>query len=74
VHHYPRLHGRSEFFSFKHVISLIGDVLRFWWQLRRADTRRPSAPDGVQRPTCNVRGQGETALDLGPWTLDSEER
>ena len=35
VHHYPRLHGRSEFFSLRHVTSLIGDVLRFWWQLRR---------------------------------------
>lgn len=35
VHHYPRRYGRSEFFSFRHVANLIGDVLRFWWQLRR---------------------------------------
>src|SRR5262249_21253015 len=42
VHHYPRLHGRSEFFSLRHVTNLISDVGRFWWQLRRGH-RRPAA-------------------------------
>jgi len=42
VHHYPRLHGRSEFFSLHHVTNLISDVARFWWQLRRGH-RRPAA-------------------------------
>lgn len=44
VHHYPRLHGRSEFFSLRHVTSLIGDVARFWWQLRRERRPRIAAP------------------------------
>lgn len=35
VHHYRRMFGRSEFFSLRHVINLIGDVTRFWWQRRR---------------------------------------
>jgi glycosyltransferase involved in cell wall biosynthesis len=42
VHHYPRLHGRSEFFSLRHVTNLVSDVARFWWQLRRG-RRRPVA-------------------------------
>jgi glycosyltransferase involved in cell wall biosynthesis len=41
IRHYPRLHGRSEFFSFRHVFGLISDVARFWWQLRHTSGRRP---------------------------------
>ncbi|MGH2588348.1 MAG: glycosyltransferase family 2 protein, partial [Dehalococcoidia bacterium] len=40
VHHYPRLHGRSEFFSLKHVTDLITDVARFWWHTRRRGAAR----------------------------------
>lgn len=46
VHHYPRLHGRSEFFRVRHVVNLIADLWRLWWQLRRerrAGARRPAA-------------------------------
>ncbi len=50
VHHYPRLHGRSEFFSLKHVTNLIGDVARFWWQIRRNGGRR-----AVARPVPKER-------------------
>jgi glycosyltransferase involved in cell wall biosynthesis len=35
VHHYPRLHGRSEFFSLRHVTNLVGDVSWFWWNIHR---------------------------------------
>jgi glycosyltransferase involved in cell wall biosynthesis len=36
VHHYPRLYGRSEFFSFRHVSNLIRDVASFWWHVHRS--------------------------------------
>lgn len=39
VHHYPRMHGRSEFFSLRHVTSLICDVMRFWWNVHRVRGR-----------------------------------
>lgn len=35
VHHYPRLYGRSEFFKVRHVVNLLSDLWRLWWQLRR---------------------------------------
>jgi glycosyltransferase involved in cell wall biosynthesis len=35
VHHYPRLHGRSEFFRLRPVVGLISDLWRLWWQLRQ---------------------------------------
>ena len=40
VHHYPRMHGRSEFFSLRHVTNLIVDVARFWWGVHRPGARR----------------------------------
>lgn len=49
VHHYPRLHGRSEFFRLRNVTNLITDLWRLWWQLRRerqAAARRPASPRG----------------------------
>ena len=54
VHHYPRLHGRSEFFSLKHVTSLIADVLRFWWQLRRGQRTADSGVSSEGRPQSSV--------------------
>lgn len=44
VRHFPRLHGRSEFFSLEHVTDLIGDVARFWWQTRRSRRSAYVAP------------------------------
>ena len=52
VHHYPRLHGRSEFFSFKHVTGLISDVLRFWWQVRRRPRARCSGLGATTEPSA----------------------
>ena len=34
VHHYPRLHGRSEFFRVRHVYNLVADLSRLWRTLR----------------------------------------
>jgi glycosyltransferase involved in cell wall biosynthesis len=47
VHHYPRLYGRSEFFSLKHVTDLIGDVARFWWNVHRVRRHRCSTEDST---------------------------
>ena len=50
VHHYPRMFGRSEFFSLRHVTNLIADVARFWWQTRR----RARLPAALARSTDPV--------------------
>lgn len=42
VHHYPRLHGQSEFFRVRHVANLLTDLWRLWWKMRRE--RRPGRP------------------------------
>lgn len=44
VHHYPRLYGRSEFFSLRHVANLVADVARFWWQIKRGERGEKRAP------------------------------
>jgi glycosyltransferase involved in cell wall biosynthesis len=33
VSHYPRLHGRSEFFRFRHLSHTLKGLLRIWWSL-----------------------------------------
>lgn len=35
VHHYPRLHGQSEFFRIRHVYNLLADLSRLWRAMRR---------------------------------------
>jgi glycosyltransferase involved in cell wall biosynthesis len=62
VHHYPRLHGQSEFFSLRHVTGLIGDVARFWWQLRRVRSRRPA----ITRTGENGRADAASVRPLEP--------
>jgi len=44
VHHYHRSHGRSEFFRFKHLRRVFGQLLVAWWRLvvRPALWRPPS--------------------------------
>jgi len=50
VHHYPRLHGRSEFFRLRHVINLLSDLWRLWWQLRRERQAAAGRTRAVARP------------------------
>lgn len=41
VHHYPRLHGQSQFFNFRRVSRTLLELCRLWWQLvilRRYET------------------------------------
>jgi glycosyltransferase involved in cell wall biosynthesis len=33
VSHYPRLHGRSQFFRFRHLSQTLRGLLRIWWSL-----------------------------------------
>ena len=33
VSHYPRLHGRSEFFRLRHLSHTLKGLLRIWWSL-----------------------------------------
>jgi len=41
VHHYPRLHGKSQFFNFRRVTEVARGMGRLWWELmRRKQIRR----------------------------------
>ena len=74
VRHYPRLHGRSEFFSLKHVTSLICDVLRFWWQLRRPSGRGVPSPEARGRSQIpEIQARRQSTRDSGLRTPDLEE-
>ncbi len=33
VSHYPRVHGRSEFFRFRHISHTLRGLIRIWWNL-----------------------------------------
>ncbi len=33
VSHYPRLHGRSEFFRFRHLVHTFRGLLKIWWKM-----------------------------------------
>jgi glycosyltransferase involved in cell wall biosynthesis len=33
VHHYPRLHGKSQFFRIPALASTLGQLLKLWWNL-----------------------------------------
>ena len=33
VSHYPRLHGRSEFFRIRHLVVTFKGLLKVWWML-----------------------------------------
>ena len=33
VSHYPRLHGRSEFFRVRHLVYTFKGLLKIWWML-----------------------------------------
>lgn len=51
VHHYPRLHGHSEFFRIRHVTNLLSDLWRLWWTLRaeRQAADQPAPPRRLPR-------------------------
>jgi hypothetical protein len=42
VHHYPRLHGHSQFFRFSRVARTLTDLMSLWWRL--VVLRRRSSP------------------------------
>jgi hypothetical protein len=40
VHHYPRIHGDSQFFTFGRVLSTAVDFSRLWWRMITTTNRR----------------------------------
>lgn len=52
VHHYHRLHGRSQFFNFRRVFWTGVDVLKLWFQLVVFRRRGAAAP--VRRPAVGT--------------------
>jgi len=59
VHHYHRSHGSSQFFRFKHLRKVFGQLFLAWWRLvaRPAFSRRSSFsnPEARVRNTCVPR-------------------
>ena len=53
VHHYHRLHGRSQFFNFRRVFWTGVDVLKLWLQLVVLGRGRQSAPVLFKNPTIS---------------------
>jgi glycosyltransferase involved in cell wall biosynthesis len=55
VHHYPRRHGTSQFFSWKHLRRVFLQLFYAWWLLaiRRDLTRAPRKP--LPHPETSVR-------------------
>ena len=43
VHHYPRLHGRSQFFRLKSLATTAFQISRLWWRLTVLDRILPQA-------------------------------
>ena len=41
VHHYPRLHGRSQFFRIKSLAVTLAQLTRLWWRLVLFPQRQP---------------------------------
>lgn len=59
VHHYPRLHGRSQFFRIRHVINLLSDLWRLWRQLR---WERQTAARAAGHERQRSRAEGRRVL------------
>lgn len=53
VHHYHRLHGRSQFFNFRRVFWTGIDVLKLWMQLVVLGRGRQSTPVLFKNPTMS---------------------
>jgi hypothetical protein len=46
VHHYPRVHGRSQFFRLSSVVRTLWDLAKLWVQLVVRRRGRPSTASG----------------------------
>ena len=60
VHHYHRLHGRSQFFNFKRVFWTGVDVLRLWVKLVVLGRGRTSPPVLFRNPTIGGTSSPES--------------
>ena len=76
VHHYPRVHGRSQFFKLSSVARTLWDLAKLWVQLivlRRGKTRSadgalvPRRHDDDGRPDGDVVASQPPALGLRHW-------
>ena len=65
VHHYPRLHGRSEFFVARHVVNLLHDLWRLWWQLRNEGNGQRATGNGGGRRTRDGHQSGKGEVRSG---------
>jgi len=44
VHHYPRYHGSSQFFRFKHLRKVCSQLIVTWWKLVAVPALRTQSP------------------------------
>jgi len=64
VHHYHRMHGRSQFFNFRRVARVLVRMLGLWWRLivRREPIGPGGAPAGPAPASASASGgAGETS-------------
>jgi glycosyltransferase involved in cell wall biosynthesis len=54
VHHYPRPHGRSQFFRLPHLARMGRQLVQLWWELVITDRRR--RPGGRGRSSVGAGG------------------
>jgi hypothetical protein len=50
VHHYHRMHGRSQFFNFRRLFRTAIDVAKLWVKLVAFGRRRPATPAVFSNP------------------------
>jgi glycosyltransferase involved in cell wall biosynthesis len=50
VHHYPRLHGRSQFFRIRSLIGTFEQLMRLYWRLV---VMAPAPPDRTRKPAVD---------------------
>jgi hypothetical protein len=55
VHHYHRVHGRSQFFNFKRLFITSVNILRLFWELNvRRESPRNVAYPAIEKATTGV--------------------
>ncbi len=59
VHHYHRMHGKSQFFNFRRVARVLLGMIRLWWNLfvRKVPLKAPAEPVGTD--TSKPEEQGD---------------
>lgn len=61
VHHFHRMHGRSQFFNFPRVARVLVGMLGFWWKVFVTEPRRKEPDAGSSRPASGTERPESTS-------------